>query len=302
MSAGNSPPRRALGRGLDALLPPPAPPAPAPRAAARYGEGAVFSCPIERLVPQPAQPRRRASEPGLDTLAESLRQHGMIVPIVVRRTAPGEDRFEIIAGERRWRAAQRAGLKELAVVVKDVSPDRAFELALVENLQREELGPIEVAEAYGRLMRDHGYSHRTLGDRVGKSRAVITNALRLLRLPAEVRARVVDGTLREGHARALLGAPDDASLREIAERTMRARLPVRAVEELVRAAKRKAQGRGADGVAAGPRSPAVRELELRLARRLGTRSEVLPRGGAGRLVVHYSSLDELDRILEVIGA
>lgn len=294
--------KRALGRGLDALLPAAAP-KPAATPAASYGDKSVFSCPIERISPQPGQPRQHFDETELAELEASIRQHGLIEPIVVRRvpSPTGEahkDRFELIAGERRWRASQRAGLTEVLVVVKDVTPKAAFELALVENLQRADLNPIEVAEAYDRLLTEHHYSHESLADRMGRDRSTITNSLRLLRLPGTVRSLVISRELSEGHARALLGAPDDAALVDLAEKTVRGRLPVRKVEELVRAARRKAKGEPAEsGDKPGNKSPAVRDLEARLARRLGTRVEVRDKDGSGELAIHYGSLDELDRIL-----
>lgn len=300
--------RRGLGRGLDALLPAaPSPrPAGAEPAGPGYAEGSVFVCPVERLVRQPGQPRQHFDEQELAELEASIRLHGIIEPIVVRRlpAASGmvhEDKFEIIAGERRWRAAQRAGLREVLVVVKDVSPVAAFELALVENLLRADLDPIEVSEAYQRLIDEHGYSHDSLAERLGKDRSTITNALRLLRLPQEVRALVISRELSEGHARALLGAPDEKTLKDLAEKTVRGRLPVRQVEALVRTAKRRASGKGAsDPKAPKEKSASVRDLEARLARRLGTRVEVRDKAGAGELAIHYGSLDELDRLLALL--
>ncbi|MBK6516222.1 MAG: ParB/RepB/Spo0J family partition protein [Polyangiaceae bacterium] len=300
--------KRALGRGLDALLPVPSSLA-APARASAYGDKSVFQCPVERIEPQPGQPRQHFDEAELAELEASIREHGIIEPLVVRRvpSPTGEahkDRFELIAGERRWRAAQRAGLKEVLVVVKDVSPKAAFELALVENLQRADLNPIEVAEAYDRLLREHDFTHDTLADRMGKERPTITNALRLLRLPATVRSLVISRELSEGHARALLGAPDDAVLVDLAEKTVRGRLPVRKVEQLVRSAKQRQKPDKSDegATARNKKSAAVRDLEARLARRLGTRVEVKDNGGSGELSIHYGSLDELDRIIATLGA
>lgn len=289
--------RRALGRGLDALLPA----APSAAAAAAYGERSVFSCPIEKIVPQKGQPRQHFDDAELEELAASIREHGIIEPLVVRRSQLNADRFELIAGERRWRAAQRAGLKDVLVVVKDVSPKEAFEMALVENVQRADLNPIEIAEAYDRLLREHGYDQETLAARVGKHKSTIANALRLLKLPARVREMVIARELSEGHARALLAAPNDKAMAEIADKTVRGRLPVRRVEELVRAAKKPAAN-GAGKPAENRPSPAVRDLEARLVRRLGTRVEVRDQGGHGEIVVAWGSLDELDRILLLLGA
>jgi ParB family chromosome partitioning protein len=297
-------PMRGLGRGLDALLPArmPAPTerasAPGAPAAPSYGEGNVFSCPIDKIVPQRGQPRQHFDSEKLDELASSLREHGLLEPLVVRRR-PGADDFELIAGERRWRAAQRADLKQVLVVVRDVSASAAFELALIENIQREDLDPIEFAEAMDRLVKEHGYTQDTLAQRVGKDRSTIANALRLLRLPANVRERVVMGELSEGHARALLGSPDDKQLSELAEKVVRGRLSVRQTEALVRTAKDGKTSIG--GRPTGKEKPAnVRDLETRLSKRLGTKVEVRERDGKGEILVKYASWDELDRILDVI--
>ena len=291
-------PHRGLGRGLDALLPVAAPPARAPSAAS-YGDGNVFQCALEKIVPQKHQPRQHFDGEALEELAQSLREHGLIEPLVVRRRE-GSDVFEIVAGERRWRAAQRAGLRDVTVVVRDVSTKEAFELALIENVQREDLDAIEFAEALQRLVDEHAYTQESLAQRLGKDRSTITNALRLLKLPDAVRAKVIEGELSEGHARALLGAPDDATLAALAERVLKGRLNVRQTEALVRAAK-KPSGKGKSGAAGrGDKSASVRDLELRLERKLGTRCEVRDKDGKGEIIVKYSSFDELDRILDVL--
>jgi ParB family transcriptional regulator, chromosome partitioning protein len=278
--------RRALGRGLDALLPAAQPIAPAD------GDRSVFACPVEKIIPQKGQPRQRFDAQKLDELAQSIREHGLIEPLVVRRVA-SSDQFELIAGERRWRALQRAGLREALVVVKDVSPEAAFELALIENVQREDLNAIELAEAYERLLRDHGYTQEALADRLGKDRTTIANVLRLLKLPARVRARVVASELSEGHARALLGAGEAAAIEQLAERVVRGGLSVRATEALVRT-----HGKSAAGAKGVAKSPSVRDLEQRLARALGTRVEVRDRGNKGEVVIPYADLDALDRLID----
>jgi ParB family chromosome partitioning protein len=292
MSAAGKPPR-GLGRGLDALLPA-APPRPATPQAS-YGSGNVFSVPLDKLVPQKGQPRQHVDGQRLDELAESLRQHGLIEPLVVRRLS-GKDELEIIAGERRWRAAQRAGLREVLVVVREVSARDAYELALIENVQREDLNPIELADALQRLIDEHGYTQEALAARIGKDRSTVANALRLSKLPAAVRRQVVEGTLTEGHARALLGAPDAALLEQLAQKVVKGKLSVRDTERLVRQAKTRAGGDGAPAA----RTPAVRDLEQRLIRKYGTRCEVRDRKGKGEIVVRYASLDELDRIIDLL--
>lgn len=289
--------KRGLGRGLDALLSATAPKAATSNKGESYGENDVFRCPLDKITPQKGQPRQRIDDQRLEELAQSIKEHGLLEPLVVRRR--GADQFEIIAGERRWRAAQRAGLREVLVVVHDVSAQSAFELALIENVQREDLDPIEFAEALDRLIKEHGYTQETLAQRVGKDRSTIANALRLLRLPAGVRTKVVEGQLSEGHARALLGAPDESQLQQLADKVLRGRLSVRQTEDLVRAAKSgRPGGKGSAGKAG--KSASIRDLEGRLERKLGARCEVHDKDGKGQLIVRYGSWDELDRILDLI--
>jgi ParB family chromosome partitioning protein len=297
MSASPDPKRRALGRGLDALLPP------APSAAQTYGEKSVFLCALEKIVPQKGQPRQHFDAKALEELSESIREHGLLEPIVVRRAAPGVDRFEIIAGERRWRACQKAGLREAMVVVKDVSPRNAFELALIENVQREDLNPVELAEALDRLVKEHAYTQESLAQRLGKDRSTIANSLRLLKLPARVRAKIVTGELSEGHARALLGAVDDGKIEQLADRVLAGKLSVRATEALVKALRSKGSGKpdesdGKANGASGGKSAAVRDLEQRLTRALGTKVEVRDSGNRGEIAIPYADLDALDRVID----
>ena len=287
--------RRALGRGLDALLP--ARPA-ASASKRKYGPQAVFVCAIERIAPRRDQPRRSYDDAALDELAATIAEHGVIQPLVVRRI--GDDRFEIIAGERRWRAAQRAGKKDVPVVVKDVTPDKAFEMALVENLQREDLNPMEVAEAYQRLLADHGSTQADLAKTVGKSRVAVTNALRLLKLPARVHDLLRAGAISEGHGRALLGAPDEQTMIAVARQAARGQLTVRKVEQLVRRAKKRKPGDGGKPGPGGGKSASVRDLEQRLSRRLGARTTVEHKGPGGTITVRYADLDELDRIIATL--
>ncbi len=282
--------KRALGRGLDALLPSASVPS------ATYGDKSVFVCPLDKIVPQKGQPRQHFDAQALEELAQSIKEHGLLEPIVVRRSTDksvGEGKFEIIAGERRWRASQKAGLREVLVVVKDVTPRTAFELALIENVQREDLNPVELAEALDRLVKEHAYTQETLAARLGKDRTTITNSLRLLKLPAMVRSKIVSGELTEGHARALLGADPD-KIEHLAEKVMRGRLSVRATEALVRGAKAKgkSKGNGAE------KSTSIRDLEVKLSRALGTKVEVRDRGNQGEIAIPYADLDALDRLLD----
>jgi len=313
MSAPSRP--RGLGRGLDALMPlrEPAPRATTPEApparvvtpaaeepAAPPRSTTLFVCALEKIVPCRTQPRQNFDADALEELAASIRTHGVLEPIVVRRL-PGQERFEIVAGERRWRAAQRAGLREVPVYVRDVTEQAGFELALVENVQREDLNAIEFAEALDRLISEHSYTQESLAALLNKDRSTLANALRLLKLPAKVRALVVSGQLSEGHARALLGAPDAARIEQLADKVVQRKLSVREIEALVRGLKTAKEGNGAAAEGSGSgeqKSPGVRDLELRLARRYGARCEVRDKKGAGEIVIRYADLDDLDRILE----
>jgi ParB family chromosome partitioning protein len=220
----------------------------------------------------------------------------VVEPILVRKDGA---RYRILAGERRWRAAQRAGLKEVPAVLREASEREAFELALVENLQRADLNAIEEAEAFEVLIEDHGLTQEKVAERVGKERSTVTNALRLLRLPEDVRDLVRGGELDMGHARALLGLEDTETIRKTAQRAVREKLSVRATEALVRLLGMK----GRKKAPSSGETPAIRALSNRLQRRLGAKVRVVPKSAvAGKLEVEYTSLDELDGILAKIGA
>jgi ParB family chromosome partitioning protein len=293
--------RKALGRGLAALIPgapaPPLPAAPAAAAAARPALGnGLRVVAIEEVHAAPDQPRKTFDDARIEELAASIRAQGVIQPLVLRERDQG-DGYELIAGERRWRAAQRAGLHEVPAVVRDVAPTRAFEMAMVENLQREDLNPIEEAAGYQRLISELGYTQESLATRVGKDRSTITNSLRLLRLPDEVRGMVVAGRLSMGHARALLGLESTDAMVRLARRIAAREMSVRQVETLVR------RERDAAGGDAGPPAPArpsasARDLEERLSRGIGARVKVVETGpGRGHLELHFHSLDELDAMI-----
>ncbi len=246
-------------------------------------------------MPQKGQPRQHFAPQALEDLASSIAEHGLLEPLVVRKS--GNDRYEIVAGERRWRASQKAGLKEVLVVVKDVSPAKAFELALVENVQREDLNAVELAEALDRMVKELGYTQEQLAKSVGKDRTTIANSLRLLKLPARVRQMVVAGALSEGHARALLGETDTKRLEALADRVVRGNLNVRATEALVRESRKSSEKKPE---AEATKAASVRDLEARLARALGTKVEVRDRGNKGEVVIPYTDLDALDRLLDRI--
>jgi ParB family chromosome partitioning protein len=276
--------RPALGRGLGALIPGGSP-------SERKG---VMNLGIEEIRPNKAQPRRHFDDAHIAELADSIRSKGVLLPLIVRRAAEG---YVLVAGERRWRAAQKAGLRELPVMVREVTEKEAFEIALIENIQREDLNPVEEAEAYKRLIEEHGLTQEELAARVGKDRSTVANALRLLRLPDGIKQAIVAGQLSMGHARALLAIADEGDLRKAAARVIAENLSVRAAEALVqrlkskRLPKQKRDGHG---------GTQVRHLVEKLQRKLGAKVELKDKGGSGTLEIRYGSLQELDRVLAAI--
>jgi ParB family chromosome partitioning protein len=276
--------KKRLGRGLDALFPTP----PAATAPGRANHTAR----IEQVHPNRGQPRRRFDEASLEELASSIREHGILEPILVRRR--GEDGYEIIAGERRWRAAQKAGLHEIPIFVRELGDTAAFEAALVENLQREDLNPIETARAFQRLIDDHGLTQDVVAERVGKDRSTVSNALRLLKLPDEVLDLVVDGRLSEGHGRALLTSPNAETMKKMARAAVAQKWSVRETERRCRAAGTESKAREAP---AG-KSANVKDLERRLSHALGAPVAIEQgAGGRGRVLIDYASLDALDAVI-----
>ena len=282
MSAGTR--RPPLGRGLAALFGEAGGSA-SPGAAARV-------VPVEAVRPSAFQPRRHFTEDELEALAQSIREKGILQPLLVRPSAEAGSEYELVAGERRWRAAQRAGLHEVPVTVREVADSEALEIALVENLQRENLTPLDEAEAYSRLARDFGRNQGTIAEAVGKSRSHVANMMRLLALPAPVRRQLEEGLLTAGHARALLGAGDPAGL---AGEVVRRGLNVRATELLVR---RRA---GAPAPRKTRRNDAnVETIEQDLSRRLGLKITLTMRGRGGTVGIQFATLDQLDRIVEIL--
>lgn len=278
-------PRPGLGRGLSALL------GDAPAIADgedRAASAGVRMLPVSSMAPHPGQPRKRFDEEALDELARSISERGIIQPILVR---PHGHDFQIVAGERRWRAAQRAKLHEVPVIVREISDAETMELALVENIQREDLNAIEEAEAYHALIERFGHTQEQLGRLVHKSRSHVSNLLRLLELPAPVRAMVSDGVIEMGHARALIGAPDAVAL---ARRVADEGLSVRATEKLARAAK------PATARAAPPRErdADIAALERQLGDLLGLAVRIAHGEKGGTLTLNYSTLDQLDMICQ----
>jgi len=299
--------KRGLGRGLSALLPNgPVPgafgqapaagaPAPAPLAAPARPR-TYFAAGIEELYPSPEQPRRKFDEVKLGELADSMKAHGVIVPLVVRPRPDGG--YFLIAGERRWRAAQRAGLHEVPVVVQDIEQGTALERALVENIQRADLGPLEEAAAYQRLADEFGLTQEAIAERIGKDRSTVANAIRLLKLPMPVRQLVEDDRLSMGHARALLALDEPAAIERAARQVVDKQLSVRATEALVKKAKEPEDRRPPPSKPA--KSASVRDLEERLTRALGgpvAITEDEP-GKAGRIEIRYMNLDHLEKLLD----
>jgi len=289
--------KRGLGRGLGALLPGgPSSSAMGTMPGVPARQRTYFQAGIEELYPSPEQPRRRFDEAKLGELADSMKAHGIIVPLVVRPRPDGG--YFLIAGERRWRAAQRAGLHEVPVVVQDVEEATALERALVENLQRADLGPLEEAAAYQRLVEEYSLTQDEIAERIGKDRSTIANAIRLLKLPAPVRQLVEDERLSMGHARALLGLEEPAAIERAARSVVDKQLSVRATEALVKKAKAPPGPERAAKVSI--KSASVRDLEERLTRSLGgpvTITEDEP-GKAGRVEIRYMDLDHLERLLD----
>jgi len=290
---GKGPRKPRLGRGLDAILPPARGGGASPRRSGASVDRA-FEAPIEDVHPRRDQPRRRFDDDALEELAQSIRELGILEPILVRRRRAGG--HEIIAGERRWRAAQRAGLREVPVFVRELSEKDAFEAALVENLQREDLNPIETARAFQRLVDEHGHSQESVATRVGKDRSTVANALRILKLPSDVLDLIEDGTLSEGHGRALLPAGKRAG--RLARQAVRKGWSVRETERRARAAASAGDpGGSAPGASGQTKSANVRDLERRLARSLGSTVRVRDQRGKGQLEIAFASYDELDRLL-----
>ena len=283
--------RKGLGRGLDALLGGEA--ALAPVIAGQPGvDGELRQIPLDQMQRGKYQPRRDMKEEALKELAESIKKQGVVQPIVVRPL--GERRFEIIAGERRWRAAQMAGLESVPAVVRDVPDRTAIAMALIENIQRADLNPLEEAEAMQRLIAEFSVTHQEAAEAVGRSRAAVSNLLRLLELSREVQDLVRQGALEMGHARALLALKGPAQT-EAARRVVDRGLTVRDTEKLVRN-KLKEAGE-THGKPAKRTDPDVSRLERTLTEKLGAKVVIEGKGKGGKLVIHYSSLDELDGIL-----
>lgn len=323
--------RKALGKGLRSLIPEAPPPrsgrsgrppvsdgaSAATEKARNVGEIAdaaavvagapasrtgVREIDIDRIGPNPRQPRKEFDRVALEELAHSLREEGLLQPVVVR-PVPG-DRFELVAGERRWRAAQIAGLMRMPALVRRVEDDRLLELALIENIQREELNPIETAKAFQTLMDDLGLTQQEIADRLGKPRSTVANALRLLNLAREVQQRIVDGSLQVGHAKVLAGITQRKLQCELADEIAGKGLSVRMAEQLVARRLRELEeteaGRPAAGRGPRPADPNVDAAERALASRVGTQVRIVQRGERGRIELHFFSHEEMERVYQLL--
>jgi len=279
--------RPALGKGIGALL----------NSATQEGGRKYFLCPIEELRPHAEQPRKTFDSASLDELAASIREKGVIQPLVVRRQ---DDHYQIIAGERRWRASQKAGLREVPVVIQDVSEDWALEMALIENIQREDLNPIEEADAYRNLMDRFALTQEEVAKRVGKERSTVANSLRLLRLPQKIQGDVTAGVMSMGHARALLALEQEEDLLEAREQVVKKGLSVRDTEALVRKIKNFGRAEKPAAVKSVGDDPEMKHLGERLQQALGTQVKVLRKGQGGTLEIRFYTAEDLDRLLELL--
>jgi ParB family chromosome partitioning protein len=280
--------RKALGKGLSALIPD-----------ANRFEGdapSFFQCPVHTIEPNPAQPRKSFDHPEFDELVASVREKGVLTPLLVSRTRDG---YRLIAGERRWRAAQRAGVDTVPVVVRETTPAEALELALVENIHRKDLNPIEEAEAYRQCLDDGGLTQETLARRLGKDRTTITNMLRLLTLPPYIQEDLLEQRLSMGHARVLAGLKTPRDQKALRDLVLKKGLTVRQAEEQAR--------RLSASRPSGPSSPpseedeTLRALADNLKRSLGTKVDIRKRGRRGRITIHFYSDEELERLLDRLG-
>lgn len=270
--------KKALGKGLDALIP--------------KKEETLVEIEIERILPGIIQPRTNYDEASLRELAQSIKEKGIIQPIIVSKTEDGT--FRLIAGERRWRAARIAGLERIPAVIKDVLPAEALEIALIENIQRQDLDPVETALALERLLKDFNITQEELSKRVGKDRATIANYLRILKLSEEIKGYLKDGALTMGHAKAILSIDDAQKRLELARLVIKKSLSVRQTEELAKKISKPREKREKETI------PGIKDLEDSLTSELGAKVKIFHRGKKGKLEIFYNSLDELDGIIQRI--
>ena len=291
--------KKALGKGLSALIPD------------TYAKSVEFQSQIQKnrptdeqaiqeisiasIKPNRSQPRHRFADEKIDELAASIKEQGILQPIIVKKSGDG---YELVCGERRTRAAQKCGLDKIPAIIKDLAEEKLLEWALVENIQREDLNPIEEAQAYVRLLEERGLSQDELAKKVSKDRSTVANTIRLMRLPQDVLEGLIDGRLQAGHARALLALPTPEHQRQLAKRIMEDKLSVRQVEELVgRSVTRKRRARSARVM-----DQDIIHLETKIERKLGTQVRIYPnKKNQGRIEIRYYSFDDLDRLLNLLG-
>jgi ParB family chromosome partitioning protein len=279
--------RMALGKGLGALLP-------------EFGQAeskAFLYCGIEEIIPNRSQPRKHFDESKLQELAESIKEKGILEPLIVRRTDQG---YELIVGERRWRAAQKAGLKEVPVVVKEAEGREALEISLIENLQREDLNPIEAAEAFKHLIEEFNISQEDLSKRIGKDRTTITNTLRLLKLPIEIRNQLLQNRITSGHARAILSLESKEKQKELCALIIKKGLSVREAEALAKRWSEKPKKSITPVKKRGDLESQLSSLQDSLRKYLGTKVHITQKGKRGKIEIEYYSHEDLERIVEAI--
>lgn len=281
--------RQSLGRGLSALLGDERP----------ESAGSVHEVSIDQVIANPEQPRTRFAEEALNDLAKSISSNGIVQPLVVRKRG---EKYELVAGERRWRAAQRAGLQRVPVVVREVADDKMLEIALIENIQRQDLNPVEEARAFRKLIDNIGLTQEMVADRVGKDRTLIATSLRLLKLPPEVQEMIEAAQISAGHGRALLLASDPEVQKRIARTAASMSLSVRETERMAKRGGRPETGGGKKGASAASRDANLIAAEAKLRRRLATNVSIQPArsGNGGKVEIEYYSMDDLDRIYETI--
>jgi len=279
--------RMALGKGLGALLP-------------EFGQAepkTLLYCGIEEIIPNRSQPRKHFDESKLQELAESIKEKGILEPLIVRRTDQG---YELIVGERRWRAAQKAGLKEVPVIVKEVEGREVLEISLIENLQREDLNPIEAAEAFKHLIEEFNLSQEDLSKRIGKDRTTITNTLRLLKLPLEVRNQLLQNRITSGHARAILSLESKEKQKELCALIIKKGLSVREAESIAKRWAEKPKKSITPVKPKGDLESQLSSLQDSMRKYLGTKVHITQKGKRGKIEIEYYSHEDLERIVEAI--
>ncbi len=279
--------RIALGKGLGALIPEPE----------AEGERRLFYCGIEEIHPRRSQPRKHFDEANLLELAETIKEKGILQPLTVRKVEEG---YELLAGERRWRAAQKAGLKEVPVILREADEREALEISLIENLQREDLNPIEEAEGYRHLIEEFGISQEEVSRRVGKDRSTITNALRLLKLPPDIKNLLIQNRITPGHARAILSIESLEKQKELCDAILKKDLSVRETEALAKRMSERSKTKKTLEKRKEELLNQLQSLQDTLRKHLGTKVKIQPKGKKGKIEIEYYSFEDLERIAETI--